>query len=400
MSDIAPLLWRLGPFGIAACIVVYVYLNPEKAEIWGSWAWRLIGLVFRSADNKAVAYRVQGEVNSATAKLFGSAPVGMVEGKLKIHWTTAEDMPTVVRNGEVVVFMQRSDQREQNVAKATMLYVPKAIVPRARPYVNPTIMEAVDLVVAKSILAEDDENIGVLDTFFRDYLDVAMAESNSLRERLDEIDEIDLQGWLTRVLLREYLYLGRDLYPALAQDSWLRETEAFARWLHKLATKKPGDYGSLDYRGPLLSVGIIFVAERQRLAIHGLDIYRKRVKRLLYLEKLNVVYLMGRDDNISTVRHLLDSLRSDAMIASIDEHEYGLRRDFKARKSMNKERAIVVALRRRQKGGFPVDILPADDDTALLPADTYEFAKEQQLPLEPGIEKRTRASLSSCRPRE
>lgn len=388
MNDLVPLLWKLGPIGIAVCIVMYVFLNPDKAEIWGSWAWRLIGLVFRSADKRAVAYRVQGEVNAATAKLFKSAPAGMVEGKLKINWTTAADLPAVVRNGEVVVFMQRSDQRERNVAKATMLYVPKAIVPRARPYVDPTIMEAVDLVVAKSILAEDDENVGVLDTFFRDYLDAAMASSSGLRERLEEIDEIDLQGWLTRVLLREYLYLGRDLYPAPAQDSWFRETEAFARWLHRLATKKPGDFGSLDYRGPLLSVGVVFVAERQRLAIHGIDIYRKRVKRLLYAEKLNAVYLMGRDDNISTVKHLLDLLRSDAMIASIDEHEYGLRRDFNARKAMNKERAIIVTLRRRQKEGSPVEITPGDDDTALLPADTYEFTKEEQLPLESSLESR------------
>lgn len=388
MNDLVPLLWKLGPIGIAVCIVIYVFLNPDKAEIWGSWAWRLIGLVFRSADKRAVAYRVQGEVNAATAKLFKSAPAGMVEGKLKINWTTAADLPAVVRNGEVVVFMQRSDQRERNVAKATMLYVPKAIVPRARPYVDTTIMEAVDLVVAKSILAEDDENIGVLDTFFRDYLDAAMASSSGLRERLEEIDEIDLQGWLTRVLLREYLCLGRDLYPAPAQDSWFRETEAFARWLHRLATKKPGDFGSLDYRGPLLSVGVVFVAERQRLAIHGIDIYRKRVKRLLYAEKLNAVYLMGRDDNISTVKHLLDLLRSDAMIASIDEHEYGLRRDFNARKAMNKERAIIVTLRRRQKEGSPVEITPGGDDTALLPADTYEFTKEEQLPLESSLESR------------
>ena len=130
------------------------------------------------------------------------------------------------------------------------------------------------------------------------------------------------------------------------------------------------------------------MAERQRLAIHGIGIYRKRVKRLLYAEKLNAVYLMGRDDNISTVKHLLDLLRSDAMIASIDEHEYGLRRDFNARNAMNKERAIIVTLRRRQKEGSPVEITPGDDDTALLPADTYEFTKEEQLPLESSLESR------------
>ena len=77
--------------------------------------------------------------------------------------------------------MRRSDQREQNIAKATMLYVPRAIVPRARPYVDPTIMQAVDLIVARSILSQKDENLGSLDAFLRDHLDVALAESTNRR---------------------------------------------------------------------------------------------------------------------------------------------------------------------------------------------------------------------------
>ena len=122
---------------------------------------------------------------------------------------------------------------------------------------------------------------------------------------------------------------------------------------------------------------MVFVAERDRLATHGLDLYRKRVKHLVYLKKRNAIYLMGRDKNIASVRQLVATLRSDAMIASIDEHEYDLRPDFRARKSINKERAIVVALRRRQKVEPELDTDAQLDDETKLPASTYDFVDEQ-----------------------
>src|SRR5207247_775211 len=146
----------------------------------------------------------------------------------------------VVREGDVIVFMQRSDHHEQNVANALMAYLPKALIPRARRYVDADTMRAVDLTIAKGVLGVSKEAPGAMQAFFEDHLDPACAEED-LRARVLEIDEIDLHGWLVRILLPEYRILGDQLYPGQATDDCLSDAEAFARWLHKLAARDPGD---------------------------------------------------------------------------------------------------------------------------------------------------------------
>ena len=87
-----------------------------------------------------------------------------------------------------------------------------------------------------------------------------------------------------------------------------------------------------------------------------MDPYRQYTKRLLYQQRVDAVYLMGRDDNIDAVRAIAASLKSDGRIASQEVYEYPLRRDFVARKSLKRERAILVCLcRRRQDEASEVD---------------------------------------------
>src|SRR5271166_5697550 len=99
---------------------------PEKAQMIAGWAWSGIARIFRRADRTAVALRVQGHINGSTKHVFESLPEGLVEGKLKLRWSNAEEATGLIRNGDVVVFMQRSDRHEENVAHALMVYLPKA----------------------------------------------------------------------------------------------------------------------------------------------------------------------------------------------------------------------------------------------------------------------------------
>jgi hypothetical protein len=73
---------------------------------------------------------------------------------------------------------------------------------------------------------------------------------------------------------------------------------------------------------------------------------------MIYKEKCDAVYLMARDANIPAVRDLRDDLGRDALVEEVATYEYALRPDFKAR-FLHRERAIIVALRRRRVGEEP-----------------------------------------------
>lgn len=341
-AEVTKLLTEIGLPIVLVLAIAYVLLLPEKAQLIAGWGWTLISSVFRRGDRKAVALRVQGHVNASTRNLLKHAPEGTLDGKLKLKWSTSEEAEGVLRDGEVVVFMKRARHHEENVAHALMVYLPKALLPRARRYLDPTTMAAVDLTMAKIILGSSEASQGVLDVFYEKHLDPACEDDAVLHDRVNEIDEIDLHGWLLRVMIPEFRRLGNELHPAPPERRCVADAESFARWLHSLAAREKDDFSiPLAYEGPYMRVAVIFVAQSKTLATQGVDPYRKRAKRLIYSGTYDAVYLMARDHNMWAVREIVDRLEGDGRVASVTCHEFRLRPDF-AKRKLKRERSVVA----------------------------------------------------------
>jgi hypothetical protein len=209
VTEFAKLFPTLTFSAIALGVIAYVLMYPDRAQKVAGFIWAGIARVFGAADRKAVAHLVQGDVNTARAELMKDAPEGVLDSKLKVKWTKPEDAQALMREGDVVVFMKKARHREENLANAVMAYLPRAVLPRARRYIDRETMRAVDLTLARSILQVSHMPTGVLDVFFEKHLDPVLAEESGLRERLDEVDAIDIHGWLTRVMLNEYRIMAR-----------------------------------------------------------------------------------------------------------------------------------------------------------------------------------------------
>jgi hypothetical protein len=364
---------------VAVAVLLYALANPEKAEKVAGWLWRPLAGLSRMADKKAIAYSVQGDINTARARLMKNAPQeAVLDRKLKVKWAKPEEAQAHIRGGDVIVFMKKAPQREENIANAVVAYLPRAVLPRARRYVDRETMRAVDLTLARSILQVSNMPTGALDVFFERHLDPALAEESELHDRLEEIDAIDVHGWLTRVLLNEYRVMGERLYPSQPDDVCVRDARSFCNWLGKLATRKPYDFTTpLKYQGRYLSAGIVFVALKGRLETEGLDPYRKQAKRLIYQEKCDVVYLMARDANISAVKDLADILGADALVETVGVYEYRLRSDFSAR-FLHRERAAIVSLRRRKADEEQVEDDPDLIGIAEEEIEIYDFGSDEE----------------------
>jgi hypothetical protein len=352
------------PFLLAA--LVYVLMWPDKAQKIAGWIWTGVSKVVRAADRSAVRLRVQGEVNDATADLFRDAPSDLLEGKLRIKWSDADEAQGFLRDGEVVVFMRRSDHHEENVAGALMAYLPQAVLPRARRYVGSDTMRAADMTIARNVLSGPIGTTGALDAFFDNHLDPACAADESFRSRVREVDEIDLHGWLTGILLPEYRRLGAQLSPGEPDDECIADAEAFARWLHGLAVREPEDNTyDLNYRGKNLRATIILVANWHKLNERGPDPYRKQAKRLIYSGEFDSVYMLARDDKIDPACEVAKQLEPDGRVVSVSIHKFALREDFKRRK-LAKDHAVIIRIRPRSlaEGG------PAKPDEDLDPPGT------------------------------
>lgn len=367
------LLTSFGGFVLAAVLIAAcIFFFPQNVERIVGWFATGIAHVFGRFDRGAVRLRVQGEINTLRSRLFEGAPDGFLERRLKIKWKTAEEAEALVRGGDVIVFMKNAKHHEENVATAIMAYLPVALVPRARPYVEKDTMRAIDLTIAKALLSHDDASEGALSVFYDRHLDPARADSDSVRQRLAEIDRIDVHGWLQRILLEEYRRLGEMLHPSEPHDVCLAEADRFATWLYDLAKREPGSTdGSLTFPGRYLRVAIVFVAVRGVLEEKGVGPYRARAKRHIYSGKYDSVYLIARDRNIGAVDELVGSIEGDAMIASVTRQVFPLRRDFYAHVRLRRDRGICTCLRRRQGGSADEEDAGADQD---LPYESSELA--------------------------
>jgi hypothetical protein len=374
-TEITTLLRDVGLPLILVLAIAYVLTMPEKAQTVAGWFWSLVSSVTKRGDRKAVALRVQGHVNGSIKPLTRHTPDGIIEGKLKLRWSTSEEAQAYLRDGDVVVFMKRSKHHEDNVARALMVYLPKAVLPRARRYLDHPTAAAVDLTLAKIVLGGSAASQGVLDVFYEQHLDPACEEDIALHKIVSELDEIDLHGWLLRVLLPEYRRLGNAMHPAQPDARCQADTAAFARWMHRVAAREPGDMTiPLSYDGSQMRVAMVFVASRERLEREGIDPYRKYAKTLIYSGKYDAVYLMGRDHNMWAVKEIIDRLGKDGRVDSSRYMEYRLRSDFASRK-LNRRRAAVGCL--VAHGGIGVDQL-ADDELAEIEVERFSPADEQR----------------------
>lgn len=361
--DMSTLVLPLTLSGILVFLIAWVLLSPHKAEQVAGWLWSGLSWVGRGAQRRALAFNVQGDINAARHEALKNAPDNIIEGAAKVKFRSVVEAKTILGQGEVVVFMRQREHHAENVAQALMAYLPKAVLPRARRYLDDETMRAADLTLAKAVLTEDARLPGALQCFYDEHLDPAAQASEVLNRKLAELDEIDLHGWLTRVLLAEYRALGEQLFPGSRHPSVLRETERFEQWLHRLAEdREPGEEHSLRFEGKLLRVAVIFVAIPQTLEKKGVAPYRSRAKDLIYRQGFDAVYLMARDHNIPALKKIVASLRSDARVAEANLFEYALRADFAARRLPRERAALACIRRRRSPGEMPVSSRP--DSTA------------------------------------
>lgn len=372
--------------GVLAAVFLaglWIVTNPDKAEKVFGWIASAISKVYKRADRAAVAWTVAGEINSACEALLKTSPSGLIERKVKIKWAGAEEAEALLHNGEVLVCMEKADHQEQNVANALMAFLPKAMLPMARRYLDPARMKAADLIVAKGLLDQDGGKVGALSIFFRDHLDPARKEGTDLGTKIDELDAIDLQGWLVRLVLAEYMRLGEELHPGEPDSEVLREAEEFARWIHQLCAREPGAKDtSMSFKGRYFRVAVIFVGIKTRLLDEGLKPYRKRAKRGIYKDEFDSIYLMARDDNMEAVEALAANLEKDGRVASVTNFRYPLRADFKSRYGLNRDRSIISCVRRRRVAGAA----PPDVERELSAVEPGELPEETWETIPPKID--------------
>ena len=151
----------IASFGLWAVVTViaflWVFSHLEQVEKIVSWIYRLFAWTHRTIKLKAVAGQIQSQVN-VPAERLESEVRDVLAHPLKIQWITSGDPSSAIQEGAVVVRIRNQFDNAPNIVNVMMLYLSAGLLPSSRPYVDPTLMSALDLTIAWRMLVKSTED--------------------------------------------------------------------------------------------------------------------------------------------------------------------------------------------------------------------------------------------------
>jgi transcription antitermination factor NusA-like protein len=289
----------LGGGGLVAFLVIWGLKNLDKVEVLAAWFYRTFSWAYGKWVYSKAATEIQAAMNGV-GEAINKESEDALPHAMKVEWAkTAQDAEAFLRNGEIIITMAPSPNRDRNLVVSTLVYLGKGLLPRSRPYVDKTLMRATDFTVAKRVFMSAGQSMA-MPFFFENYLEPAMQKEPELRHYCMVLDELEKAGFFTRILLKQLCYLGDKVFPATPDEATLKETRDFAAFLTDIASKKRGEpvLGGLAFVRSRIRASVMLVA-REETKKWGTEAYDRRTKIHMNSGVENMYILARGAENIS-----------------------------------------------------------------------------------------------------
>ena len=304
-------------------IVLWIANNPEKFERIVYLLLRLFSLIpiaRRRILHLRLATSLQTTINPALESINSSA-FRVLPHTMKIEWAkTGQDAQTFLRDGQVIVRMHPNVDDDHNIAVSTVAYLKKGLLPQARHYVDPTLMQATDYAVSKHIfkLAKRDS----ASQFLIQNLLLPEANKNlQLTNDSTALDTISNAGLLSPVFLVQLHSLGRKLFPATPDPRVAREIRNFLEFLQGIASKRKAEIVDLDFVRSNIRVKVMLIA-REETKQRGMEDFIKRIKQA-QSDGLDYIYINAwGKDNTAFAEVIAKSQQTNGRLVILSRYPY------------------------------------------------------------------------------
>jgi small subunit ribosomal protein S1 len=317
------LIYLITTFGLIGffiwLLIDLLVLHQERGERLAGWLAKLVAWTGRTAEKTATAMSVQGKVNSFIASI-NTEVEGLLPYSLKIKWISPEiNEQAFIEKNRVVVLLSHHQNQDENLSKATMLYMNKAVIPEARPHIHFKLCDAIDLTMTKKALYSFIEARSVFDYFVTKILRPRTEEDNEMKNFCTVIDALDECGLFTRVLLRELKELGYRRAGITETGDTVFETAEFTKFLAQIARKERGENVPLTFSRNYIKVSIILIA-REETEFLGTDPFMVRIKDRIKTG-ISVIYIFARGSNISLTKKVCQLCKQIPELTEIHKGE-------------------------------------------------------------------------------
>lgn len=311
-------------FGVGALtatgIIFWILNNPDKIERIFALIYRTFSWVSKKLEYGKISTNIQAAVNSASNEVNRDCPE-ILPYAMKIKWAkTSQDTETFLRNGEIIVTMDYSRNDDRNLVVSTLAYIEKGLLPIARSYVDETLMKATDFTVAKTIFTSNYGGLS-MNYFLQNYLKPEVNNDSQLQKDCTLLDSIHKAGFLSKIYLRQIHHFGNKIYPATPDQATKKESQDFAIFLDKIATRKGGEEVNLTFAQSRIRINVLLIAQDET-KIWGIGAYLRRIK--INLDRgIEYTYICARGpENVSLAQEIATKEEKNGHLKIISKHNF------------------------------------------------------------------------------
>jgi len=298
--------------------LVITHLNEVERTI--AWLYRMFSWIHQRFEYGNVATNVQASVNTISEEFDRTAP-GVLPYAMRIQWAkNAKDTESVLQNGDVIVTMGYSRNWDRNLVVATLAYLEKSLLPRARIYIDETLRKATDFTVAKKIFISSSKGLP-MNFFIQNYIKPAIERDPQLRDDYTILGKLQDVGFLARIFLQQMYYFGMKIYPSIPDKVTYQECHDFALFLKEIAIKKIGEEVTLNFIRSKIRVSILIIAS-ESTKVYGIKPYLRRVKLNLNRGIEHMYICARRANNISLAKQVAKEGEKANQLKIIKQHNF------------------------------------------------------------------------------
>jgi len=298
---------------ITALVLISIFIkSPEKIEKWVSMFLK-VGAYFNERMEKGfMATNIQSTVCEKRRELGIGGDV--LSYGIQIKWTDQESAEVDLKENKVIVMMRPFRSQAQNLANVVSLYVPRALLPKSRRYIDPDLITGIDYTVSKTFL---EDNPTALNYFLEREIE---KHTEEVRSFIDLIEPIHSVGRLTRIIIPEFQSLS-GLHPMEPNLGILNETTELVRLSHEFETVGPDENINGIFFGEYIKAVIVPVGKGVTLSISGttphLDFIKKQIGR-----GIQHVYIVSAGRNNMYAKELVGRACRECNLSIIFNEEY------------------------------------------------------------------------------
>jgi hypothetical protein len=316
------LVWYLGLYGFIMSLLLNLFLlvitNLDKAGDVVASSYKWVSKVNFWFEKNAVEKRLESTIGLASKKVNEEAGIDLLPHGVDIKWDTPQNRDAFLQRGKVVVCLEPSSNEERNLARATMMYVEEDLIAPSQRFVNSTIMKSLCFIIARKMLMLD-RKLHALKCLNVEYIEPEVEKKPHIRKYISGMENIDNQGYLTRILLREFFALDPKLSPALTDTQSRKESKGLARMFKVLVEKKVDEQVPLTFSGSRFRVSVMPVAKITsrfdpanfvKAASHSFD------------ENIEIIYVVARGMNVAIAKLVVSEIEKAKLYFKNKDWEY------------------------------------------------------------------------------